>query len=125
MSNFHEATPEELAIANDGDEMARNKQYVKLGIAVVIQAIQDATLDVPPVDTPGTWDQKRNWNRQRADRDEAKAFLMTENSDLAFWCWIAGIHASAVVHYAKRAKGRWTELGDALRASRLHMRKAS
>lgn len=127
--NAHQATPEQLALAAEGDDLAREKGYIKLGIAVLLQAIQDATIDIPEttdpiyINAPG--DVRSRWNVQRAARDEAQVFLTTENSDLAFWSWIAGIHASAVVHYAKRAKGRWEELGEALRASRLHMRKAS
>lgn len=125
--NAHHQTPEQLALANEGHDLARQRQYIKLGLAVLMQAVEDATMTVPEhhAAAHGTTDQKAHWNEKRAARDEARAFLTVENSMLSFWCWVAGIQVGALLHYAKRAHGRWEEMGEFLRAHRLHYRKAS
>jgi hypothetical protein len=124
-----QATPEDLAIESAGDELARHKQYVRLGIGVLRQAFQDATENVPEAGDCrwqfATLKQRTKWNRLRQERNQARAFLTTENPDLAFWCDYAGLHMGVVLDYAKRAKGRWEELGEAMRASKLHWGKAS
>lgn len=124
-----QATPEDLAIQNAGDELARHKQYVRLGIAVLRQAFQDATEHIPE-SGDARWlvvgiKMRERYGLMRRNRTAARAFLTTANPDLAFWCDYAGLHVNVVLDYAKRAKGRWEELGDAMRQQKLHWGKAS
>lgn len=124
--NAHNKTPEQLALEEEGDSFARHQPYIKLGLAVLMKAVEDATRDVPPVGTiPTQEDQVATWNAQRAAREEARAFLTVENTSLSFWCWVAGIQMPTLLHYAKGAAGQWEQMGKLLRRQRLHYRRAS
>jgi hypothetical protein len=125
MKNAHEQTPEQLAL-NANDDLARNRQFVRLGVAVLLQALDDATLPVPDESPAITsdrrgadHDKRHKVNAKRAERDSARAFLTTESPMLSFWCWVSGLHTTTLLRYARRAAAdnRWTELGRGLRSS--------
>lgn len=127
-------TPEQLLLADDDTSLARHASYIKLGIAVIMQSIQDATAQLPPTvmrpalnTTSGHTTRNDRRNEALQAQEDARAFLTTENKDLQFWCWLAGFHINALLYYARKAdhENRWRQLGIALRAASLHKRKAA
>lgn len=99
--------------------------FIKLALAVIKQAIEDATKDIPdqcPLDA--TVDQIKKWNRAFADRNEARFFLTTDNDGLRFWCRIAGLNVRTVLHYSKGASTDWIGLGRLHHLHQIHPRRA-
>jgi hypothetical protein len=97
--------------------------FTTLALAVIKQAIEDATKDVPdkcPLDA--TRDQRNKWVSATADRNQARAFLTKENDGLLFWCRIAGLNYRTVLHYSKGAATDWTALGRLHRLHQVHTR---
>jgi hypothetical protein len=65
----------------------------RLGVAVIEQALRDATLPLR--------------GRQTANiRQDARTFLMTDSEDREFWCQLAGIDPTALVRKLEELHGQ-------------------
>lgn len=83
-----------------------------LALAVIQQALFDATLNVPDVPPIGATPYGvRDWAHQRQARDGAREFLTTNNDDLQFWCRIAGLNPQVLLRYARGAARDWVATG--------------
>jgi len=101
--------------------------YTKLAIAVIKQAIEDATHD-PPVPAPTLkWydDEISKYKQHLNDRDDARTFLTTDNVSLRAWCSVAGLNVHTVLHYSKGAATDWVALGQRFNLHPIHGRKPS
>lgn len=95
------------------------RPYIELALAVIMQAVEDATLDVPcaPPIAHGMSreglgdDAMRRWSEHQIARDDARYFLTEENDMLTYWCRVAGLHHRTVLRYAKAASSDWVGLG--------------
>lgn len=92
--------------------------YTKLAIAVIKQAIEDATMEDLPDPDPTL---KRLGDalglrvEEAKAREDARTFLTTMNPVLEYWCQVAGLSPRTVLHYSKGAATDWVGLGKRFR----------
>lgn len=111
-------------MATEPNEDPALSQLTKLALAVIQEAVHDATLDLPAYPSeekhasPGAFAYAvSHWSTEKQARDEARYFLTTDNAMLRFWCRVAGFDPRTVLHYAKGAAKDWEALG---RKHKLH-----
>lgn len=99
--------------------------YTKLAIAVIKQAIEDATHDLAPptLSLKHYADERSKYRQHLIDRQEARTFLTTENIPLRAWCRMAGLNVHTVLHYSKGAATDWVGLGERFSLHQRHVRK--